>query len=58
MPQLMPGPRGRARLVQALTQRFGENFRMNSEAQKALGHFDGETLKIRTWLVHKGVQHG
>lgn len=57
-PDLMPGPRGRQRLVQALTQRFGESFRMNSEAQRALHHFEGETTKIRSWLKLKGVQHG
>ena len=58
MPDLMPGPRGRQRLVQSLTQRFGENFRMNSEAQRTLQHFEDETHKIRTWLVSKGVSHG
>ncbi len=58
MPQLMPGPRGRQRLTLALTQRFGENFRMNGEAQKAMKHFEDETNKIRSWLVSKGVTNG
>lgn len=58
MPQLMPGPQGRQRLVLALAQRFGENFRMNSAAQGALKHFEGETEKVRSWLKLQGVQHG
>lgn len=57
MPGLMPGPRGRHRLVLALAQRFGENFRMNTDAQRVLGHFDSETHKIALYLRSKGAQH-
>lgn len=58
MPELSPGPRGRHRLVLALTQRFGEHFRMNAEAQGALKYFDSETQRIRAHLIAKGASHG
>lgn len=49
-PDLMPGKRGRHRLVQALTQRFGENFRTNAGAQKLMQHFDDETEHMKAHL--------
>lgn len=50
MPDLPPGARGRHRLVLALTQRFGENFRMNGKARELLAHFEDESAHIRTHI--------
>lgn len=58
MPELMLGPRGRHRLTLALTQRFGENFRMNTQAQAVVRHFDEQEHTARSWLHNKGVSHG
>jgi len=58
MPALSPGPRGRLRLIRALTQRYGENFRAFKDAQQAMEHFDNETKLVRDWLKLKGVQSG
>lgn len=57
-PDLTPGPRGRLRLIRALTQRFGENYGQFKAAKEALAHFDGESGFIRAWLRNKGVQDG
>lgn len=57
-PQLNPGPQGRQRLIRALTQRFGENYKVFAAAHEALRHFDGETAHVRNWLRLKGVQDG
>lgn len=56
MPHLMPGPRGRQRLTLALTQRFGENWRMNIAAKSMMGHFESEDLKLRTYFHGKGLK--
>lgn len=58
MPELAPGPRGKHRLALALTQRFGENWRLNSQAQSAVHHFDTETERVRAFFISKGVSHG
>lgn len=57
-PDMSPGPQGRQRLVRALTQRFGENYRAFEAATEALRHFDAESAHVRDWLRLKGVQDG
>ena len=57
MPDMPVGPRGRQRLIRALTQRFGENYRAFEAANEALKHFDNESAHVRAWLHAKGVQH-
>lgn len=42
MPDITPTPLGRFRLLHALATKFGQNYRNNGRALKALTHFDNE----------------
>lgn len=42
MPEITPTPLGRYRLVSALQNKFGSNYRNTPSALKALTHFDNE----------------
>jgi hypothetical protein len=41
-PEITPTPLGRFRLVSALRNKFGDNYRNIPSARKALDHFDDE----------------
>jgi hypothetical protein len=41
-PEISPTPLGRFRLVSALKNKFGDNYRNAPAARKALDHFDSE----------------
>jgi hypothetical protein len=42
VPEITPTPLGRLRLVSALINKFGQNYRNIPPARKALDHFDSE----------------
>lgn len=42
MPEIGPTPLGRFRLISALANKFGQNYKNIPKAKKALDHFDNE----------------
>lgn len=54
LPDLPPGPVGRFRLVAALRNRFGNNYRIMEASRRALKHFDSETKLIKGYIEAKG----
>jgi Fe-S-cluster formation regulator IscX/YfhJ len=52
-PDLKPGAVGRFRLVQALSNRYGNNFKQVKSARRALKDFDDQTDRVREMVIVK-----
>lgn len=53
-----PTPLGRYRLVQALQNKFGGNYRIHPVASKALEHFDTEHQYFSKLRMLRGIPNG